>query len=355
MTSRPGAADVVVIGAGVMGSATAWRLARRGVSVALIEQFEQGHERGSSHGGSRIFRFAYADPRYVNLAREAYDGWRELEDDAGCPILDITGGIDHGDPAELAPVIATQVAAGCAVEPLHPGEARERWPGMVFDEGVTYSPDTGRLRAAAAIAAFQERAAAAGASVTFGARVRSLDAAMRSVALESGEEVRAERSVVVTAGAWVSKVAESTNGTHIALPPLRVTREQAFHFEPLDGDTTDWPSFIHYRPVAHYGLLTPGEGVKVAEHGTGPETDPDQRSFTIDEIGRRRVRQYVERWLPGLDSRPVSGTTCLYTNTPDASFVVERTGDVVVGSPCSGHGFKFAPAIGRQLADLAMR
>jgi sarcosine oxidase len=137
-----------------------------------------------------------------------------------------------------------------------------------------------------------------------------------------------------------------------ALPPLQVTQEQVLHFAPLDGDIV-WPSFIHHIEPTRYGLHTPGEGLKVGGHHDGPVTSGDDRSFELDPTRIDAIRSYVRSWLPGVADVPQFGTTCLYTTTPDESFVVERHGPIVVGSPCSGHGFKFAPLIGRRLADLA--
>lgn len=334
-----------------MGSATAWWLARRGVAVALLERFEAGHERGSSHGASRIFRLAYREPEYVTLALEARDLWRELEDDTGATLLEITGGVDHG-PSEVTDDIAAALrGAGRPVEVLTTGAAVERFPGMRFDNAVVYSPDSGHAYADRAVAALQRRARELGADIRFGCGAVEVDPARRSVRA-GDDEVRARRSVVVTAGAWVARVLGSV--AFVRLPRLTVTREQTFQFAPAASDRTPWPSFIHHTTPASYGLATPGFGVKVAEHGSGHETDPDERSFEIDQPGRARVIDYVERWFPGLVPVPISATTCLYTTTPDASFVIERFGDLVVGSPCSGHGFKFTPAIGRRLADLAV-
>ena len=152
---------------------------------------------------------------------------------------------------------------------------------------------------------------------------------------------------VVACGSWAPKVLEG-----VALPPLLVTREQVFYFRPRDAGGP-WPSFIHHRTPYIYGLDTPGFGVKVAEHHTGAETDPDERSFEVDREGEKRVLRYVEEWFPGLDAQPACAETCLYTNTSDERFLVERHGPIVVGSACSGHGFKFAPLIGEQLARLA--
>jgi sarcosine oxidase len=342
--------DVVVVGAGAMGSATAWWLARRGADVMLLEQFEAAHQRGSSHGSTRIFRLAYADQRYVEMARDALRLWRELEDDAGLELLVTTGGLDHGDVSSLEPVVDALARTGVPHEIVSASEAAHRWPGFVFEGPVVHQPDAGRINADAAVQALQQRAQSHGCPVRFGEPVRALAPLGhdRIVVVTEFGEYRA-RVAVVTAGAWVTNVLAGV----VDLPPLTVTREQVFHFPSRMVDAF-WPSYIHHAGVFMYGLQGPGdEGVKVAEHRTGAVTTADERSFDIDEPGRQRVIRYVTRWMPGLDPTPLSASTCLYTNTPDESFVIERHGPVVVGSPCSGHGFKFAPLIGRRLASLA--
>jgi len=335
-------ADVVIVGAGAMGSAAAWWLARRGRDVVLLERFEQGHARGSSHGGTRIFRLAYVAPDYVRLAQEALPLWRELEDDAGEVLLEQTGGVDHGSPAAVDEIERALLAAGVRRTRMRSDAASERWPGMRFDGDALYQPDSGRAYAGRTVAALQRRAADHGAEVRFEEPVLSIDGA--TVRTEVDEY--AADTVVVAAGAWADTLARDL------LPPLRVSREQVFHFATV---ADDWPSFIHYREPAVYGLLTPGQGVKVAEHHTGHDTSPEPgaRSFDIDAEGQRRVEAYVERWFPGLHPVPVDAETCLYTTTPDEHFVIERRGPIVVASPCSGHGFKFTPVIGRMVADLA--
>jgi sarcosine oxidase len=157
------------------------------------------------------------------------------------------------------------------------------------------------------------------------------------------------KAVVVTTGSWTAKVV----GRHLALPPLIVTQEQVQHFTPRFDNAADWPSFIHHQRPWVYGLLTPREGMKVARHHVGPVVDPDARP-PRDEVADHVVAQYVQDWFPGLDPSPVHTAECLYTTTPDESFVLLRAGALVVGSACSGHGFKFTPLIGQRLADLAM-
>jgi sarcosine oxidase len=164
------------------------------------------------------------------------------------------------------------------------------------------------------------------------------------VRTESGEVDAA--FAVVAAGAWAPAL--------IGLAPVRVTREHYVHLPPRD-DGTRWPSFIHYRdPVAAYGLETPGEGVKLGEHHAGgaltapdDEVDPDAAAAAT-----ARLLAYAADWIPGVEPRAVSEATCLYTSTPNEDFVVDRVGPVVVCSPCSGHGFKFAPLIGELVAGL---
>lgn len=348
---------VVVVGAGVMGSAAAWALARRGVAVTLIERFEAGHDRGSSHGASRVFRLAYPAPLYSALARTALAGWRAIEEEAATQLLTRTGGIDLGDPGPLDGIASVLRSIEAPFEFLSAADASTRWPGMRIEGEVLYQPDSGVLDADACVAAFQQRAAAHDAELRFNEQVIALRPHPGHVGVEtSTQEIDAD-IVVVTAGAWVTSLLDGI----ARLPPLRITQEQPAYFRPLDPDA-EWPVFIHrsapgtgptqLEGMGAYGLHTPGHGMKVGEHGTGPIVDPDQRPEP-DQAGVARLRRYVERWLPGLDPEPASVISCLYTTTPDDHFAIGRVGRVVVGSPCSGHGFKFAPAIGELLAGVA--
>jgi sarcosine oxidase len=345
--------DVVVVGAGAMGSATAWWLARRGRAVALVEQFEQGHTRGSSHGATRIFRYAYPDPSYVRMVQQALPLWHDLEDDTGVGLLERTGGLDHGTPGLVAPIVDALRLCGVEHHVLTPHGAADRWPGMRFEGTVVQCPGAGRCLADLTVRTLQRRAGELGASVRFSAGPATVQPASDGVTVRAsatGDEWRAPVAVV-TAGAWLPSVV----GDGVPLPPLRITRERLQHFTPQKPGG-DWPSFLHYRTgTTHYGLLSPGEGMKVAQHMAGQEDDPDAAGpATPDPAALAAMRRYVEDWFPGLDPSPVHPATCLYTTTPTHDFVVERRGSIVLGSPCSGHGFKFTPLIGRRLADLAM-
>lgn len=339
--------DVIVVGAGVMGAATAWQLARRGYSVTVLEQFEPGHTRGSSHGASRIFRLGYPDPFYVALAREALACWQELEMESDVPLLVPTGIVDFGDSDRMAGVIDALDAEGVPLELLPPDVARERWPGIRFDGPACFQPGGGRLAAGAAILAMLGQALLRGAQIRWEAPVRAIEPSDDGVRVVTADHVYDAGVVVVAAGAWVVSLLEGL----VVLPQLRVTQESVFHFAPRE-QSSYWPSFIHHDETTYYGLETPGEGVKVAEHHTGLEVGPDTRDFVPDPGSRERVTRFVDATLPGLVPVPGGGTTCLYTSTETEDFVIDRRGGIVVVSACSGHGFKFAPLVGRMAADL---
>jgi sarcosine oxidase len=354
-------ADVIVIGGGAMGSAAAWQLAERGVDVLLLERFEPGHTRGASHGASRIFRLSYPDPVHIAMAQEALGRWRDLEQASGTSLLTITGGVDHGGSAELDELHTGLRAAGVASHWLTPDEAEQRWPGLRIDTRALFHPDSGRVHADHAVDALQAVTVARGGVVRHDTAVsglRVIDDDAAEVRLEDGEPLRARR-VVVAAGAWTVPLLTGV----VPLPRLRVTEEQPAHFAAVP-DEADWPSFVHrMAPDAAgsgkfhggvYGLGTPGEGVKVGFHGVGPLVDPDHRGLRPRTDLVVALEEYVRTWLPGLDAGTAVPISCTYTTSPDSVFVLDRQGPVVVAAGFSGHGFKFVPAIGRVLADLAV-
>jgi sarcosine oxidase len=336
--------DAIVVGAGVMGSAAAWRLSTRGRSVLLLEQFEVGHTRGSSHGGSRIFRYAYPDAEYVALARRARPLWSELESESESTLIDVTGGVDHGDPRAVGEIADALTAAGVPYERWSATEANERFPVLRFDRDVCYQSDAGRCRAGAAVDALVRCAIARGVELREGERVVGIDETADGARVRTDAGEYSAPLVVVAAGAWVAGL--------VGLAPVRVTREQYVHLPPRDPAQA-WPSFIHYRgPVPAYGLETPGEGVKLGDHHAGELlTDPDSPAVLHAEASARLVA-YASEWIPGVEPVAVSTATCLYTTTPTEDFVIDRVGPIVICSPCSGHGFKFAPIVGELVAGL---
>jgi sarcosine oxidase len=365
-SATSGSTDVtsaIVVGAGVVGAAAAWSLARAGVRVLLLEAFERGHDRGSSHGATRIFRHGYPEADYVGLSVEALRGWRALERASGRRLLDATGAVDHGDVRVLRSIAEAQEAAGLPYQWLTAAEASGRWPGLRFEEHVLFSPGGGRLHADAALDALLDAAAQAGAELRFGVRVAGVEEAPGGgIHVTASDGVHTADRVVTAVGSWTPGLLGPWLSAHgAALPAITVTEEQPAHFPLLAGPAADekaWPSFVHHptddtQPSA-YGLLTPGEGVKIGFHGAGPAVDPDDRDRTIDQGRLARLQKYAARWVPGVDSTRPDAISCLYDSTENEDFVLDRVGSVVVAAGFSGHGFKFGPALGDVLSRLAL-
>jgi sarcosine oxidase len=326
-------ADVAVVGAGIMGSATARALARAGVDVVLYEQFEVGHTRGSSHGRSRIVRLAYPELEFVELAKESFAGWRELEQESGHQLLELTGLLELVARPEQSSRDALD-AAGAEYELLDADDARRRWPVGVPDGWTPlFQPEAGIVRADLALRAFVESALAHGARLEEGTRIDSLD------------DVDAE-AVVVAGGPWVLRLVPDL--------PVHTTRETVAYFrrggEPL-------PSIVQLDPEtrghAMYSLHDPVYGLKTGMHHAGARVSPDEPGEP-DPALVERIAAWVARTYPDANPKPEAAETCMYTTTPDEHFILERRGNVVIGSACSGHGFKFAPAVGSRLATLAL-
>lgn len=342
----------MIIGAGLAGAAAAWSLSRRGRSVVLLEQFTAGHALGSSHGSARIVRRVYADALYVSLTGQAFELWREVEQAAGTPLLRMLGGLDFGPRRNVESIADVLTAARVAFELLPAAEAAVRWPGMRFEGDVVFHPQAGTLDSAAAVDAFVSLAAAAGADLRYSTPAVSVSHT-GVVGLADGSSISAG-AVVVAAGSWIEPLLSPV----MSLPPLQVTQQQVFHFPRLDPASPPWPSVIHDTPSAAVYHLAGGrdggsaDDRKIGEHDGGTPCTAATRSGVVDPAAQERLVAYVRQWLPGLAPVPSSTTTCLYTETPSEDFIIDRVGPVVVCSPCSGHGAKFAPLIGELVAGL---
>ncbi len=345
--------DVVVIGAGVMGSATAQWLAANRSKVVLIDQYPRGHKRGGSHGDSRIFRLAYPDDDYIRLAQESLTLWRRLEETSGRELLVRTGGVDHGLGA-VASVGGALDRLRVPFEVVPAVSAMDRWPGMRFEGEVVYQGDSGRLQADDAVDALQGLAESDGATVLHECRAGLTHIRDANVVVTTeGGDIEAG-AVVMAAGPWVPRLAPRD----VELPPLRITHEEPAYF-PIRSASETWPVFVHYDATAHstfagYGMEVPGRGVKVGLHASGSVIDPDVVERVSSDEVRQHLARYVASWLPGLEPNPTETVSCIYDSTPGEDFVIDRRGRVVVATGFSGHGFKFAPAIGQLVGRVAL-
>ncbi|GGT89276.1 FAD-dependent oxidoreductase [Actinomadura citrea] len=360
----------VVVGAGLVGAATAWQLARRGHEVTVLERRTPANAEGSSHGSARILRYGYADPFYVQMVVDARREWRELERLSGERLVTRTGSLDAGaarDPAALAAVLAR---VGVEHELLTAAEAAARWPQFRFGDGggdVLWHPAAGVVDAEAAVEAMLRLARAEGARVETGRPVVSVErvGTGQRVVSSDGRAEQAEK-VVVAAGGWLPDLLGDLalpDSLLAAFPPLQVMQENAYHFPYRDVPGEPWPTFIHKdSDTLVYGLpggrdaaLPDGRsGQKVAEFNGGrPIRSAAAQTGAIDPANRERIVAYVRRALPGVVPEPYAETTCLFTNTPTEDFVVDGAGGITVASPCSGHGAKFAPLLGRVIAEEA--
>ncbi len=321
--------EIAVVGAGVNGLATAWALRRAGHDVVVFEQFELGHTRGSSHGRTRIFRLAYPEATWVRLAQEALEGWRELEAESGEELLVLNGLLELFRPGLQSSQAALE-ECGVECELLDRDAAEVRFGVSAADGAlVLVQPDAGIVYADRACRAF-----ARGLRIEERHRVESLDDVDADV-------------VVVTAGPWARRLLAPLG---IDLPVVE-TRETVAFFS-YDGPVPSVVAEIVTRGHGFYSLADPVYGLKVGSHMRGTPDDPDEERGP-DPQTVQEIADWTNERFPRAGREPLHAETCFYTTTDDERFILERHGRIVVGSACSGHGFKFAPALGKRLAELA--
>jgi sarcosine oxidase len=354
--------DAAVIGLGAMGSAALHRLALRGCRVVGLDRYPPGHDRGSSHGETRIIRLGYFEhPSYVPLVREALTLWRELERTAGS-LLTTTGIIEIGAPDSMLirGTLASSQLHNLPHEVMTAAETMRRFPAFRIpaDYVGVFQPDAGYLATEKAVAAQIAAATAAGAEIRIGCRALRLSTGAGGVRIETSEGAIAAGKVVVAAGPWLKDLLPDFPG------PLQVTRQVLGWFTPVDTApfaAGKFPLFLFESAHGvHYGFPPNGDGnLKIAKHHhLGEVTTADDCERTVSPRDERAIRNFLAAHLPAANGPMAAARTCLYTMTPDEDFIVDRlpgAPDIVVASPCSGHGFKFAPVIGDILADLVTR
>jgi len=351
--------DVIVVGVGAMGSAACAELARRGARVLGIEQFDVPHSHGSSHGETRIIRLAYYEhPSYVSLLRRAYEMWHDLQSWFGEPLLVPTGSLDIG-PEEgwvFKGSLQSCVQHDLAHQVLTAADVARRFPGFLMDRDAmaVFQPDGGFLRPERAIVAQVQRAHSAGAVIHARERMEHWSSDAGGVTVHTSRGRYTAERLVLTTGAWI--------GDHSSLSDLAVPERQVLGwFQPHEPDLfapERFPVFnLENERGRWYGLPVYGiPGFKIGRYRhRGEAGRPDSFNWEPEPLDEQMLRDEVERSFPAAAGPVMSLRVCMFTNTPDGHFIIDQAPGhprVVLASPCSGHGFKFAPVIGEALAEL---
>jgi sarcosine oxidase len=356
--------DVIIVGGGVMGCAAAYWLAREGRSTRVLERFRVGNHMGSSHGATRLFRLAHASTDYVNLARIAHGLWHEVEDESGEQLIQPMDGLDIGSRGILEPFRTAMQAARVPFEVLGREEIAQRYPQFNLPEDVIglFQNSYAILYADRTVSTLSAQAVKNGASIYEHQTVYEIRPSGDGVQVRTGTDTYRAGRLVLCAGSWMQGLVKPLG---IDLP-LTILKEHLTYFKP--DDPWRWmpgrfPIFRQHLEgmEGRWGVGFPvqeGKGVKLLVDLTGPVVEPDDPDRSADQGVADTVRAYATRVLPTLGRNMVEVETCRYTMTPDDDFIIDHHPaypQIVIASPCSGHGFKFAPLIGKILADLAVR
>ena len=355
--------DAIVIGVGGMGSATVYHLARSGCSVLGLEQFGIPHAFGSSHGSTRIIRLAYSEgPEYVPLLRAAYGYWREIEEVSGESILQVTGGLDIGSEGSWTIEGSRQscLEHGLAFEELDGAEVNRRFPGYRLPDSMraVHQPDGGYVRSEVAIRANAAAACALGAEILTETRVRGWERSPAGVRVDTEKGVHEARKLVITAGPWVGRLLPDL------WPVCRPERQVMLWTEPLHASAFEperFPVFNMESPSGrYYGFPDDrGEGFKIGKyyHLRQQVSDPDRLDRACHPEDEAVLREGIEAYFPQANGAVRRMAACMFTNTPDTDFILDRhaaSEDVFVAAGFSGHGFKFCSVVGRIMADFCL-
>jgi len=353
--------DLAIIGLGAMGSATACYAAARGARVIAFDRFSPPHSLGSTHGHTRIIREAYYEhPLYVPLVRRSYELWAQLEREVNHTLFIQTGGLWVG--RENGPLVsgarASVATHGIAHEMLDAAALRARFPA--YDprpEWVgLYETRAGMLFPERCVEAFLTRARALGADLHTNEVFEGWSTSGSGVRVRTSSGEYEATRLVVAAGPWLPQLLDAL-GVHV---PLEIERQISHWFKPPSDDSrysaARAPVALWEMPDGDVFATLPdeGHGVKCGMHHSGAPTSPDTVNRAVTQGENAVARELLEQVMPGAGGKLLDARVCLYTNTPDRHFIIDwlEGGRVLILSPCSGHGFKFASAIGEIAAQL---
>ncbi len=353
--------EYIVAGLGGLGSAAAYWLARTaGAEVLGLEQFQLGHLHGESQDHSRIIRLSYHTPSYVKLAKEAYDAWTTLEEDAGVKLILKTGGIDLWPPNSIISVAdytGSLQKENVPYEMLDASEIMKRFPPFRLTDDIVglYQSESGIAPAARCNAEHQRMALAHGATLLENTPIRAISCVSDACVVHTNEKTYTCRKLVIAGGPWSNRLLANFGISF----RLTITQEQVTYFEPLFPESFQpdrFPIWIWMDEPCFYGFPIYGEkGVKVGQDVGGNEVTPETRTYDPNPSTFHRARQFMDKYLPGSTARTIYTKTCLYTLTPDRDFVIDKIPEtncaIAIGA---GHAFKFASLIGKILSELAI-
>jgi sarcosine oxidase len=361
--------DIIVIGVGSMGSSTCYFLAQRGYKVLGLEQFDIPHEQGSHAGQSRIIRKAYFEhPSYVPLLNRAYENWKNLEAETGTKIYYRTGLVYFGNPDHEMMKGVKQSASlyNIPLESLNASSASKRFPQFKIPASfeTLFEPDAGLLPPEKAVLLYTEQAVKKGAAIHTKEKVVEWKKDGNEIVVITDKNTYRCAKLVITAGAWAGKIipglAVKINVTRQFIAWIKPKKENDF----ILNNFPCWMIADDEKPGAYYGFpILPvasfGEphGLKLAYHHPGIITDPDNVNRETMPGDIENLEYFLDKYFPGTFESVLSTKTCLYANTPDENFIIDKLPgyeeNVVIACGFSGHGFKFVSVVGEILADLA--
>jgi sarcosine oxidase len=352
--------DAIVVGLGAMGSAVSYQLATHGFKILGLEQFSLNHTNGSSHGKTRIIRTAYFEhPAYVPLVQRAFELWLQLQSESGERLIEMTGGLMFGLPesALVSGAIASAKQHNLAFETLASNQVRDRFPMFEphADEVAVYEKKAGMLFPEMCIQTHAKLTEKSGGTLHYDEPVTRWKAGREGVAITTTKGSYTAKFVIFASGPWITELVPDAG------LPLQCERQTVFWFEPKGSNALfrpgRMPVFMWQTKDSSYfyGLPDIGDGVKAARHHGGELTLPSQVRRVVTEQDEAPVKNFLTDRIPMAAGIRKSSSTCLYTNTPDSHFIIDfhpLHPNVVITSPCSGHGFKFSSVIGELVREM---
>jgi len=352
--------DVIIVGAGSMGMAAGYYLAKAGKSVLMLDAFDPPHEEGSHHGDTRIIRYAYGEgASYVPFVKRAGELWQELESLTDENLFLQTGVVNIGEPTcDFIQNVKTSAALyELALEYYTSVEAMKKWPGLTLPANLVacFEPTAGILRVEACIRAYKKLALETGARLQTNEKVVGIQTG-EIVQVQTGSQVYEAKHLIVTAGAWATELLETLD---ISLP-VTPTRKTFAWFEADEQLYSDliFPAYcFEFADSSYYGFPSiDGAGLKLGRHDGGEEINPNVPLRPFDDMDSVDLQNFIEQFMP--QHGPLKyGKTCKYSMTPDEDFIIDflpTHQNIVIAAGFSGHGFKFSSAVGEVLAELTL-